>query len=310
MTREYFSIERDGFYGTYYPCRSGSEYMVIMQIGDNTDDILAKAGVKFAHELGVNVLAMSPDRGSYAFHDFPIERYGMAIEEGRKRGNCHFAIMGASTTGMTSLVAASYYPEITLTIALTPSDWIMEGYYRGKRDGCGEWPGNGRESTLSWKGRPLPFMPFSKRHPDYYQSVVEEGKRNGDMFRSRPLFDESEGMCTDMEACRVRTEDIKGHVVFVGAEDDALWDTCRYIRRIDEHLKKVPHECTYEIHTFEKGTHFVFPERMFRKICPGSGTLMTFIAFKAGREYPKECLKTRREIDRILENAIKSWMDA
>ena len=309
MTREYFSIERDGFYGTYYPCSKGSEYMAIMQIGDNTDDILAKAGVKFAHDFGLNVMAMSPDRASYAFHDFPIERFGLALEEGRKRGNRHFAIMGASTTGMTSLVAASYYPEITLTIALTPSDWIMEGYYRGKKDGCSEWPGNGLESTLSWKGEPLPFLPFSKRHPEYYQSVVQEGKMHGDMLRSRPLFDESEAQCKDMTSCMVQSERIKGRIVLVGAEDDALWDTCRYIRRIDERLKSINHESTVEVHIFEKGTHFVFPEGMFRKICPGIGTLMTFIAFKAGREYPKECLKTRREIDRILEEAFRNWMN-
>ena len=309
MTREYFSIERDGFYGTYYPCRNGSEHMMIMQIGDNTDDTLAKAGVKFAHGFDVNVMAMSPDRGSYAFHDFPIERYGMAIEEGRKRGNSHFAIMGASTTGMTSLVAASFYPEISLTIALTPSDWIMEGYYRGRKDGAKEWPGNGKESTLSWEGKPLPFLPFSKRHPEYYKSVVEEGKKHGDMLRSRPLFDESEAFCKDMAPCTVHTERIKGRLILVGAEDDALWDACRYIRRIEERLKTIPHDSIVEVHTFEKGTHFVFPEGMFRKICLGIGTLMTSIAFKAGREYPKECLRTRREIDVIIENAIRDWMD-
>lgn len=34
--------------------------------------------------------------------------------------------MGASTTGTLALTAASYFEDITLTIGLTPSDFIMQ----------------------------------------------------------------------------------------------------------------------------------------------------------------------------------------
>ena len=54
---------------------------------------------------------------------------------------------------MYALIAASYYPEITLTIAMTPADFVMEGFYQGKRDGQTEWPGEG-ESSASWQGKP------------------------------------------------------------------------------------------------------------------------------------------------------------
>ena len=41
-------------------------------------------------------------------------------------------IAGASTTGMFALIAASYYPQITLTIAMTPCDFVMVVYENGK----------------------------------------------------------------------------------------------------------------------------------------------------------------------------------
>ena len=53
----------------------------------------------------------------------------------KSRGNVKFDMIEASTTAMMSLAAASYISEITLTIALSPSDFIM-GFYRDRLDGA------------------------------------------------------------------------------------------------------------------------------------------------------------------------------
>lgn len=95
-------------------------------LGDRIDDLMVKTGVKWLHKNGCNVMAS------------------------------HLGIIGASTTAM----AASFIPEITLTAALSPSDFIMEGFYRDGLDGAKERPGN-NESTLSYKGESLPYLPFS-----------------------------------------------------------------------------------------------------------------------------------------------------
>lgn len=58
--------------------------------------------------------------------------------------------MGASTTGTLALTAASYFEDITLTIGLTPSDFIWQGFMQGKKDGCKEWPIEG-ESLFSYR---------------------------------------------------------------------------------------------------------------------------------------------------------------
>jgi hypothetical protein len=35
-----------------------------------------------------------------------------------------------------------------------------------------------------------------------------------------------------------------------------LWDTCRYIRRMQARLDSLPHACTHESWLYERGTHF------------------------------------------------------
>ena len=42
-------------------------------------------------------------------------------------GCSKIGIVGASTTGMLALLAASYYPQISLTIAISPPDFVMVG---------------------------------------------------------------------------------------------------------------------------------------------------------------------------------------
>ena len=113
-----------------------------------------------------------------------------AINFLRSKGIEKIGIAGVSTTGMFSLIAASYYPEITMTITMSPSDFVMEGFYRDGKDGMKERPGD-NESTVSWQGEPLPYLPFAYRHPEYWQKLEEEAKAGGDKVASRKMDDGS-----------------------------------------------------------------------------------------------------------------------
>ena len=62
---------------------------------------------------------------------------------------------------------------------------------QGQKDGCREWPVEG-ESLFSYKGEPLPFMPFVYKHPDYWRVIATESKRTGNMINSWKLFNDSE----------------------------------------------------------------------------------------------------------------------
>ena len=151
--------ETERFYGCYWPVE-GAKAAIIGMYGDDTEDFMAKSAVKWLQKtFHINVLTMSPAQKDYGHHNYPLERMEEAVKFLKERGNEKIAISGASTTGMLSLIAASYIPDITLTLALTPADFVMEGFYQGKRDGVTEWPGEG-ESSVSYHGKPLPYLPL------------------------------------------------------------------------------------------------------------------------------------------------------
>lgn len=305
MKKQYFYPEQDSFYGVYYPDQVPSNKALIVMLGDSSDSRMVVSAVKWLHKRGCNVMAMSPDKKDYGYHDYPLERFEKTIEVLKAWGNDKIGIVGASATGMMALAAASFFPEITLTIALSPPDFIMEGFYRGKKDGAKEWPSDG--SSVSWQGRFLPYLPYAYRHPQYWKQIVAESKAGGNMIACRTMFEESERLHPVREEEKIRVENIKGKIIFVGAEDDVLWNTCKYIRRMRKRLDAMPHECEVETFFYEHGTHFVFPQSMLKTMIPVGSGLLIRIVFKAGREYPKECMQTRIDIDKKLSKNILDW---
>ena len=127
------------------------------------------------------------------------------------------------------------------------------------------------------------------------------------MIASRRMFEESERLHPVQEEEKIKVENIKGKILFVGAEDDVLWDTCKYIRRMDQRLKALAHECEYELLLYQHGTHFVFPEGMIKIMLPVGSGLFVKLAFKAGRQFPRECKATRIDIDEKLSCFIEAW---
>ena len=307
MKKITFSNSNDGFYGTYYINPNGADNAVIGLFGDDPNDYMAKCGAKWLHKNGVNVMCMSPDIKNYSHVNYPLERIGTAIKWLKNNGNKKIGIMGMSTAGMDSIAAASYYPDITLTFGLTPSDFIWQGFEQGEKDGCKEWP-IPNASTLSWEGKPIAYMPFVYQHPEYYRIIEEETKGSGDVTRSTKLFIDSEKAREHTEEEMIKVENIKGKLILIGAEDDSFWETGKYIRRMDKRLQKHPHSCDYEAIVYEHGTHFVLPESLLRTARPVGLKFVLKFVFRAAKEYPNECEATRKDIDKRLSAAIKEWI--
>lgn len=306
MNTKRFEIDKDGFYGTYFENDTPCNRTLILMLGDDANDRMAVAGAKWLMQKNCNVMTMSPNPKDYGHHNYPLERFEKVIDYLKTKENDKIGIVGASTTGMLALVVASYFPDITLTIAFSPADFVMEGFYQDGLDGCHERPGN-NESSISYKGEPLPYLPYAYRHPEYWKKIKEESKEGGDFIASRKMFDESERRHPLQEEEKIKVENIKGRVVFIGAEDDVLWDTCKYIRRMMDRLKQLPHECDYKALIYEHGTHFAFPQSMLKMMMPVISGLFIGIAFKAGRKYPKECKETRLDIDEKIAAVIAEW---
>ena len=308
MKRQVFRVDSDGFNGAWYPADGGSDRGMILMLGDSSEDRMASCAAKWLNRQGIHAMAMSPEKKGYGHHSYPLERFAKALAFMRARSCRAFGVVGASTTGMMALLVGVHYPEISLTIAMSPPDFVMEAFYRDGKDGATERPGDG-ESSVTWQGKPLPYLPYAYRHPEYWQKIQEESKAGGDRVASRKLFDESERRHPIREEERIRVEDIRGKLIFIGAEDDVLWDTCRYIRRMEARLERLPHACTHESWLYRHGTHFVFPESMLKMMLPVGSGLLVSMMFRAGKEHPKECRETRLDIDRRLRRALAQWRE-
>lgn len=306
MKRIHFDLETDGFYGAYWKCKEETDCGVVAMLGDDPEDYMARSAVKWLLRKGVNVMTMSPGKKDYGHHNYPLERVETAIGWMKAHGNRKIGIAGASTTGTLALTAAAYFLDITLTIAMTPSDFIWQGFMQGEKDGCKEWPIEG-ESLFTYRGKPLPYMPFVYQHPKYWQVVQAESKRAGDMLNSRKLFDDSEAAHPLQEEEMIPVENIKGKLLAIGAEDDGLWDAAKYVRRMENRLAQKTHDCQVEAVTYQHGTHFVFPESMIKTMLPIGSGLFVKLAFHAAREYPKECKATREDIDCRISKTLEEW---
>lgn len=306
MKHIHFDAEKDGFYGAYWKCETPTDCALIAMLGDDPEDHMAKSCVKWLMGKGVNVLTMSPGRKDYSHHNYPLERIERAIKWLKTNGNKKIGIAGASTTGTLALTAASYFSDITLTIAMTASDFIWQGFAQGDKDGCKEWPIEG-ESLFSYRGEPLPYMPFCYQHPDYWRVFKEESKATGNMSASRKIFDDSEAAHPITEDEFIKIENIKGKLLMIGAADDCMWNAAKYVERAEKRLAEKPHDCDAEFVAYEHGTHFVFPDSLLKKIFPIGAGLLLKLMFKAAKEYPEECKKTRLDIERRILKAIKEW---
>ena len=95
--------------------------------------------------------------------------------------------------------------------------------------------------------------------------------------------------------------------MLIGAEDDVLWDTAKYIRRMELRMKERPHTCRLSLLFTSMRPISFFPESMLKMMLPiGSGIFMK-LAFQAARKYPKECQRARLDIDQRVRNAVAEW---
>ena len=119
MQKRVLSVNDDGFYGVWYPnSKVKSARAIILMLGDSADSRMVRSGAAWIHRQGFHALAVSPEKKALGRHNEPLERVGKAIAFLHNQGCEKIGILGASATGMMALVAASYYPDISLTIAL------------------------------------------------------------------------------------------------------------------------------------------------------------------------------------------------
>ena len=158
--------------------------------------------------------------------EIPLETFVEATDLLVARGCKRIAFIGTSKGAEAALLVAALDKRIDVTIALSPSS-VAWGQTGPGLDGQ-EWP---VRSSWSLQGDPLPFVSYDvpwwsaqpQTPPVCYRPYHE---------RSLQAFAE------DIPAATIPVEDIKGQVILAAGEDDQLWPSADFARRLAANYTK------------------------------------------------------------------------
>ncbi len=302
-----FTEKRDGFCGLLSQIPNEGNKIIIVAEDQVPDSFLVKAFMVWLNKLGVSSMGIGPEKSMNGLYNWPLENVENAVCYLKKLGYKRIGICGISSGSNMALSAAARIPDITLTIALAPIDWVYWGYLHDKMDGAAERPADGK-SAYSWRGAPVPCMPAPLKHPDYWNRIKEEAKRRGDLVAGLDFHHFAEEKHPLTEEIMIPIEKIQGTLLLAGAEDDVVWDTCRGIRRMQKRLEEKEHNCHCKVLVYQHCSHFIFPESFARQIAPCFA--VDFVlprAFKETKGYVRECRESRSNLDDHIQTIIREW---
>lgn len=79
--------EEKGFYGRYAPADGSAHSALILCIDDDANGFLAKGALRWANEMQVNALAVSPHQKEGGYHRFALEQVENAVKYLKEQGN-------------------------------------------------------------------------------------------------------------------------------------------------------------------------------------------------------------------------------
>lgn len=299
----------DGFRGYFYPAASPSEKTMIILLGDDGNDFLSQAAARwFTKYQGCNALCMALRENQNqdpGIDLWKLETVQAAISWLKSQGNVKIGIFGMSMQAVIALSAAARMPEISLVLCFAPCDYVPWGFRHGPvgSDKNAEYPtGN---SLLTYQGEPLPFQSAGMEKEEYAALFRSESKKYREMH-SRTVFDRSEEINPIAEETYIPAEQIRGAVLLVGAEDDSMWNSQKYIGRLTGRLKEKEFMFPVKAFLYGRGTHLLMPQRMLMEALPVIGGWTAFL-FHSGRQHYKACKAARLNLDRKLTSYLSSW---
>ena len=307
MKKIRFTEKSNGFCGCFSGTTGKQKAAIILMNDDGPDDFLSRIGIKWLNGMGLAAMAIGPEKGMKGLHSWPLENVENAVRHLKGAGYKRIGICGVSAGSSMALSAAARIPDITLTIATTPMDWVYWGYYHDGMDGASERPAEG-ESSLTWRGKSLPCMSPPWGHPDYWDQIRKESKRRGDRIAGLDFHHLAEEKHPLTEEIMIPIERIQGRLLLAGAEDDVVWDTCRAIRRMQKRLEETGSGCRCETLIYTHCSHFIFPESLLRLFLPAFVVDWILpLVFRETRGYVRECRESRIDLDRHIREMIWEW---
>lgn len=224
-----------GFTGTICaPAAQGKHPAILLLGGSEGGDMMSRVAPQFAQQgyVAASVAYFGMPGLPQTLENIPVETVGKALKIVAARSDvdpARIAIMGISKGGEFALLAASTYPQIHAVIADVPSPFAWQGIAQGAGPATSSW-------TVA--GKPVPYV--------HYGTVM--GQVFAAAFTAHQPLDLRKGYDAAMQeneseipGAMFHLENIKGPVLFLGADDDGIWNSVAQSQIGMDYLKQHHH---------------------------------------------------------------------
>ncbi len=220
-------LREAGLVGTFFAPLAAGPRPAVLVLGGSSGGLREQQAALLASH-GYCALALA----YFAFEhlpprlaDIPLEYVAAALQWLRTRPEVRpekVALMGTSRGAELALLVASTYPAVGAVIAYAPSAVV--------------WGGTG-EQIPAWthRGVPLPYMP-NRVTPAQDAEIERHSPLAAAPWYSINLDDDAA-----REACAIPVERIRGPILLLSGEDDAMWPASRMGEMIVERLRAHGH---------------------------------------------------------------------
>lgn len=284
-----FTLNKDGFIGNLY-CPKKNEYngkaLVLFGGSDGYFSLSCLVAEQFM-KRGITILAIAywnqPGLPK-AYKKVPIEPVEKAARWLKNNGYSKVGLWGISKGAELALIAGSEFTDlISCVIAVCPINCCVQGIDKKSKNKllpCSSWSYNNVE---------LPYarLKYSKL------------KLLKDMLKHREVrmcsFYEDAVTNAPKEAL-IPVENINGPVLFLSADDDAMWPAKKASEAMMTRLKNYDFPYEYQHYNYKYASHFLIPYK-----------LKSVKMFAVERKYPDKCMESNLDsFEKTLE-FLKRW---
>lgn len=279
------NIKDNGFEGILLPGDGSKEKVVIVMSGSNGGMKLTKQEASFYHDNRIPALALAlfATKGTQPYLDrVPVEYVENAIKWLKEQGFIKIGIDGMSKGSEMALISASMFPDISCVIVRVPSHFVSEGL-----KGNGKKKGPSCSSCWSYKGKELPYAPYTVRTFNILKMLFEEKEMHIITFnKDKNITQES----------LIPIEKIKAPVLMLSSKNDSVWPSYESGIYMENKFAEISFPYEHKHVTYENMSHALLTKLPF----------IYKLAFRAERNHVKDCMIDRENMKKELLEWVNS----
>jgi dienelactone hydrolase len=225
-------VRENGLFGTLFlPSGKGPHPALILVSGSGGGLNEPRAALFASHGYAALALAyFNYETLPKGLLNIPLEYFQTAInflEAHPSINRDRLGITGASRGGELSLLLGSTFPQFKVVVAYVPSAYIWSGLGPEGVEAQASW---------TWQGKPLPWVPDSTDFDAGFNEMVEKKIP----IPLTPGFMRSLKNATaeKLEAAAIPVENIKGAVLLISGDDDQMWPSSHFSKRVMERFDR------------------------------------------------------------------------